>query len=151
MSVLKKIEQLEKKFKTIDDKIKELIDNSKKANKLLTKIDFIDKIGITIDEYDLLQDYNDIYELSNIDIKRIIKLNDDLERKFKYIDLINEKIVLSCADYKVINKNTISYLLNKNKNQTSKSNVIINIYVDDNENKVDLETLKLKGKDEPRE
>ena len=41
MSVLRKIEQLEQKFKTIDDKIKELIDNSKKANKLLTKIDFI--------------------------------------------------------------------------------------------------------------
>lgn len=148
MSVLKKIEILEQKFKLIDEKIKELIDNSRKANKLLTKIDFIDKIGITVDEYDLLQDYNDIYELSNNDIKRIIKLNDDLERKFKYIDLINEKIVLSCTDYKVVNKNTISYLLNKNKNQTSKNNVIINIYVDDNENKVDLETLKLKGQNE---
>ena len=141
--ILQIINTLEDKFKTIDNKITLLLNDCREANRLLTKIDFITKLGISVSEYDLLQDYNDIIELKEEDIKRLIALNEALEKKYKYIDLVNEKIILSCTDWKVVNRNTITYILNKGKNKDSKQNVIINVYVDDdpNKSKVDLESI----------
>lgn len=131
--MIKKIEALENKFDTIDNKVKSLIDIASTKNELLTKIDFINAIGIDIEEYDLLTDYGNIEELSTNEINRLIAINDSLEKKFKYIDLINEKIILSCTDFKKINKNTISYILNKKNKDATKQNVIINVKIDDEE------------------
>lgn len=131
--MIKKIEALENKFDTIDNKVKSLIDIASTKNELLTKIDFINAIGIDIEEYDLLTDYGNIEELSTNEINRLIAINDSLEKKFKYIDLINEKIILSCTDFKKINKNTISYILNKKNKDDTKQNVIINVKIDDEE------------------
>lgn len=131
--MIKKIEALENKFDTIDNKVKSLIDIASTKNELLTKIDFINAIGIDIEEYDLLTDYGNIEELSTNEINRLIAMNDSLEQKFKYIDLINEKIILSCTDFKKINKNTISYILNKKNKDDTKQNVIINVKIDDEE------------------
>lgn len=131
--MIKKIEALENKFDTIDNKVKSLIDIASTKNELLTKIDFINAIGIDIEEYDLLTDYANIETLSTNEINRLIAMNDSLEQKFKYIDLINEKIILSCTDFKKINKNTISYILNKKNKDDTKQNVIINVKIDDEE------------------
>lgn len=131
--MIKKIEALENKFDTIDNKVKSLIDIASTKNELLTKIDFINAIGIDIEEYDLLTDYANIETLSTNEINRLIAMNDSLEQKFKYIDLINEKIILSCTDFKKINKNTISYILNKKNKDDAKQNVIINVKIDDEE------------------
>lgn len=143
------INKIETKFKTMDAKITALLEDSRVQNKLLTQIDFILKLGITVQEYDLLQDYNDVMDLSEKDIKRLMNLNEALEKKYKYIDLINEKIILSCTDWKVVNRNTIGYILNKNKSKNDKSNVVMNIYVDESsKNKLDLQELGFKIEDE---
>lgn len=142
MQVEELINQLELKFQSIDDKITKLLEDNNKNKRLLTQIDFIQALGITVPEYDLLQDYNNIDELKESDIKRLIKLNDLLEQKYKYIDLINEKIILTVSNWRVVNKNSITYILNKNKYKQDKQNVIINVYVDKN-NKQNITTKTL--------
>lgn len=139
MKQLELIESLERKFNDIDNKIKTMLD--KKQQQLLSKVDFIKALDISIPEYDLLQDYNNIRELSEQDIKRIIALNDLLQQKYKYIDLLNEKLILTCSDWKVVNKNSITYILNKDKTKQEKSNVIINVYFDDKSNKIMLDKI----------
>lgn len=130
MSTVKRIKELEQKFLLINEKIKVLVNESEKNKQLLTKIDFIKAIGLDIEEYDLLVDYNDIEDLTDEQTKQLMRLNDELEKKLKYIQLINEKIVLSCNDYKKINKNTITYLLNKDKKSQERQNVIINVHME---------------------
>ena len=134
------ISRLETKFKDIDIKIKQLLDKNQYKS-LLTKIDFIKALDITIEEYDLLQDYNNIRELSENDIKRLMNLNERLEQKYKYIDLINEKIIMTCSDWKIVNKNAITYILNKDKNKQEKQNVIINVYLDETGKPLSLEDI----------
>ncbi len=134
------ISRLETKFKDIDIKIKQLLDKNQYKS-LLTKIDFIKALDITIEEYDLLQDYNNIRELSENDIKRLMNLNERLEQKYKYIDLINEKIIMTCSDWKIVNKNAITYILNKDKNKQEKQNVIINVYLDETGTPLSLEDI----------
>ncbi len=139
------ISRLETKFKDIDTKIEQLLaKNQYKA--LLTKIDFIKALDISIEEYDLLQDYNNIKELSEEEIKRLISLNERLEQKYKYIDLINEKIIMTCSDWRIVNKNAITYILNKDKNKQEKQNVIINVYLDETGTPLTMEQIIDKGK-----
>lgn len=143
MTNIEIINSLEKKFEKINDKIKVLLDNSQEQQKLLATIDFINALGISLEEYDLLTSFGNIVNLEEEHIKRLIDLNDRLDKKLKYIDIINEKIILTCTNFKVVNKNTIGFILQKRKTEKEdeKQNVIINVYVEDNKPPLLLEDL----------
>lgn len=140
--IIKKIEKIEKKFGDVDKKIEALIGTCKNKKEFLKEFDFYKALDLTIDDVNLLLDYNDLIDLKESEIKRLMKLNDILEKQYKWIDKINEAIILeNPSNYKIVNRNILSYFQNKNKNKQDKQNVVINVYVDKSKEDINLEKI----------
>lgn len=140
--IIKQIEEIEEKFKSVDKKIEDLIKNCKNKKEFLKEFDFYKALDLTINDVNLLLDYNDLTGLKEIDIKRLMRLNDILEKQYKWIDKINEAIILeNPSNWKIVNRNILSYFQNKNKNKQDKQNVVINVYVDKSKEDINLETI----------
>ena len=142
MSISEQIKTLVNKFNNIDSKIEQLIQETQNQKKLLKEIDFIKYLGLSVSDMDLIEEYNDIGGISEEEIKTLMNLNDTLQKKLKWIDRVNEGIILENShDWKVVNKNTIQYLLNSKKTKNERNNVIINCYVDTTKPSLTLEKL----------
>lgn len=131
--------KLENKFKDINSKIDVMIKKAI-ANPigLLSEYDIIQNLGIEQDEYDFLKEFSK-YNLEIDEMNMMRQLSAIYNRKIRMIDIANEKIILS--NPKLVNKNTMSYLLSKSNQDMETNNVTINVNVDDRFKKLDLKTL----------
>lgn len=132
------IQSIEAKFSKVDTELSKLIKKSSTNQTLFTKLDIINALGITNQEYNLLQDYLDYPELTNVQVQKLIEINQILTNQLKYIDLVNDNLILK--NPKVATKNTIQYLLNKKNSSDNKNNIVINIDFTDGE-KVKLKDI----------
>lgn len=141
--VLKHLEEIENKFNNLEDKIQVLVDNIQQQKQFMEEFDFYKALGLTVKDVNLLLDYSNIDILKEEDIKRIIVLNNKLNQQYKWIDKINEAIIYKHGtNWKIVGRNQIQYLLNKNKNKNEKQNVIVNIHLENKKDAITLNKLK---------
>lgn len=141
--IVKQIEDIENKFNNLEDKIQVLVDNIQQQKQFMEEFDFYKTLGLTVKDVNLLLDYSNIDILKEEDIKRIMVLNNKLNQQYKWIDKINEAIIYKHGtNWKIVGRNQIQYLLNKNKNKNEKQNVIVNIHLENKKDAITLNKLK---------
>lgn len=128
------IKSLIKKFKNLNNITKDLINSRLSEIKILTRIDFILALGLTVEETNLLKNYANL-NLEEEDIDILFRLNDKLERSYHWVDLVNQKVIPNGR----FSKEAINFLSKAEEKEQSRPTTIINVNIDTTK-----EVIKLK-------
>lgn len=128
------IKSLIKKFKNLNNITKDLINSRLSEIKILTRIDFILALGLTVEETNLLKNYANL-NLEEEDIDILFRLNDKLERSYHWVDLVNQKVIPNGR----FSKEAINFLSKAEEKEQSRPTTIINVNIDNTK-----EIIKLK-------
>lgn len=131
-----KIKIIVGKFDNINKMVKELTNEKIELGELMNSLDLKDKLDLTMEEYDLLINYTSYLELNDEQVKELMDLNSIFHNKLNYIRECNDKIILTKEN---INKNLITYVMQKKVNNDDKNNIIINVnLIGDNQLTLDM-------------